>query len=313
MSKYPKPLSVPKSVEVSRNNRQKQIISASKLGIVIRIFVILFELTGVLFINSSALFLDAISSLMDVVSSLFLIFCFKLAQRPPDDDHPFGHGRYEPFGGLSLGVLLVILGGIMFFQQFLNLFQGELHRQIHSWAWIFPAVAMGVLEIAYRFMIHTAKQEKSPALIADAVHYRIDSLTSLFATLALVTASIWPTWSLVLDQIGAILIALFMIALGIFTSRKNFHQLMDKVPDLECFECVQQAALKTTGVKGTEKIRIQQYGPDAHINIDIEVNPSLTVEKAHRISQQVRVEIQKAWPAVRDVIVHIEPYYPNDH
>ena len=62
-----------------------------------------------------------------------------------------------------------------------------------------------------------------------------------------------------------------------------------------------------------EKIRIQRYGPDAHVDIDIEVKPSLTVDKAHKISQQVRREIQKAWPAVRDVTVHIEPYYANDH
>lgn len=63
----------------------------------------------------------------------------------------------------------------------------------------------------------------------------------------------------------------------------------------------------------TEKTRIQLYGPDAHVDIDIEVDPELSVQKAHKISQEVRIEIQKAWPAVRDVTVHIEPYYPNDH
>jgi cation diffusion facilitator family transporter len=313
MPKFPKPLSLPKNVYDTRAKRNKQIVAAAKLGIFFRVFVILFELFGVILIHSSALFLDAISSVMDVVSSLFLIFCIKLAYRPPDLDHPFGHGRYEPLGGLILGVMLIVLGGVMLVQQLLNLFQAEVYRYIHPWAWIFSAIAMVILEIAYRLLIRTAKQENSPALIADAVHYRIDSLTSLIATIALVIASSWPEWGLTIDHIGAIVIALFMMGIGIVTSRENFHQVMDRVPDSKFFKRVREAALKASGVQGTEKIRIQQYGPDAHVDIDIEVNPSLTVAKAHKISQQVRLEIQKAWPSVRDVTVHIEPFYANDH
>lgn len=313
MSKFPKPLALPLHVTASRAKRNQQVLHAAKLGISFRLFVIVFEFVGVVLINSSTLFLDVLSSLADVVASLFLVFCIKLAQRPPDQDHPFGHGRYEPLGGLLLGILLMVLGGVMLTQQVLGMFQEEVSRSIHSWAWLFPAIAMGVLEVAYRLLMRIAKQEHSPALAADAAHYRIDSLTSLLATLALGVASIWPAWGLSMDHMGAIVIALFMMGLGVFASRQNFHQLMDRMPDEQYFEFVRQAALKTSGVEGTEKIRIQQYGPDAHVDIDVEVNPSLTVDKAHQISQQVRLEIQKAWPSVRDVTVHIEPYYANDH
>lgn len=313
MSKFPKPIPLPKDVQASRMKRHQQITRAVIWGISFRLFVILFELIGVILINSSALFLDAISSLMDVLSSLFLIFCMKLAQRPPDYDHPFGHGRYEPMGGFLLGILLIVLGSVMFFQQLLGFFNEEVHRHIHPLAWLFPAAAMVVLEIAYRSLIRIGKTYDSPALTADAYHYRIDSLTSLFATIALIIAAIWPEWSLSIDHLGAIAIAIFMIGLGYLASRENFYQLVDKIPEPQIFDLVKQAALKTSGVEAIEKMRIQHYGPDAHINIDIEVKPFLTVDKAHKISQQVRFEIQKAWPAVRDVTVHIEPYYANDH
>ncbi len=313
MAKFPKPLNLPKNVKDTRIKRNQQVSEAVKLGIKFRLFVIVFELVGVFLINSSSLFLDAISSLIDVISSIFLIICIKLAQRPPDHDHPFGHGRYEPMGGLLLGILLIVLGGVMLFQQVLGFFYQEVHRHIHPAAWLFPAIAMVILEIAYRLLILTAKKTQSPALASDAYHYRIDSLTSLFATIALIVAAILPGWSVFIDHMGAIVIALFMIGIGLLAARENFHQLMDKIPEAYFFELVKQAALKAAGVEGTEKIRIQRYGPDAHIDIDIEVNPSLTVDKAHKISQQVRLEIQKAWPAVRDVIVHIEPYYVNDH
>lgn len=312
-SKFPSPLALPIDVHYLRIRRNQQILAAAKIGIFFRLFVILFEFVGVILINSSSLFVDAISSLTDIFSSLFLIFCIKFAQRPPDDDHPFGHGRYEPLGGMLLGVLLFVMGFAMLSQQLVGLFQDELPRVINHWAWIYPALAMVVLEIAYRILIHTAQREHSPALIADAIHYRIDSLTSLFATVALLIAAFWPQWGVTIDHLGAILIALFMIGMGIFASRENFHQLTDKIPDSQFFERVKTSALKTNGVMGTEKIRIQQYGPDAHVDIDIEVNPTLSVDKAHKISQQVRIEIQKDWPSVRDVTVHIEPFYPNDH
>lgn len=310
---FPTPLLLPNDVEASRLQNHKLVLRAVKSGIFFRCFVILFELFGVLLINSYALYVDAISSLVDVMTSLFLILCMKMAQRPPDYDHPFGHGRYESMGGFLLGMLLVVVGGIMLFQQIMGFLHVETERIISPWAWLFSAVAMVVLEMAYRMMIKIAKEASSPALAADAYHYRIDSLTSLLATITLVLAALSPEWSAFTDSLGAIAIALFMIGLGFFGSRENFHQLMDKIPEPRLFDCVKAAAVKTPGVEATEKIRIQRYGPDAHVDIDIEVKPDLTVDSAHKISQQVRLEIQKAWPAVRDVTVHIEPYYANDH
>jgi cation diffusion facilitator family transporter len=310
-SQFPAPIHLPTKVYTARLQRQKEVVRSAKWGIFLRLIIIAFELTGVIWINSIALLMDALASFVDVFSSFFLIFCMKLAQRPPDDDHPFGHGRYEPLGGFILGVLLIVTGGLMLVQQ--EFLHKPSHQTIAPFGWVFPFIAVILLEIIYRFMIYTAKKEHSPALAVDAYHYRIDGITSLLATFALLVAWIWPAWSELADHIGAILIALFMIGLGIYASRANFHQLMDKVPEERFFKKVKEAAERVEGVKGTEKIRIQTYGPDAHVDIDIEVEPQLTVDIAHRISQKVRAEIQQTWPAVQDVTVHIEPFYENDH
>ncbi len=312
-SRFPKSLLLPSFIYTERNKRNKSVIRAIKLGILCRLAVIAFELIGVILVGSAVLFLDAIASFADVMCSVFLLICLKIAHKPPDEDHPFGHGRYEPLGGVFSGVLLIVLGIVMLVQQLLGAFREVHFGQIHPWAWVFPVITVIVLEIAYQIIIRIAKKQHSPALISDAYHYRFDSLTSLFATLALGVGAIWPTISVVVDYVGAISIALFMTLVGFFASRKNFNQLMDKVPEEKFFRLVKNAARQTSGVASTEKIRIQQYGPDAHVNIDVEVDPSLSVAKAHKISQQVRLEIQKAWPAVRDVTVHIEPFYNNDH
>jgi cation diffusion facilitator family transporter len=313
MSHYPDPIELPKAVFLQREERQSQLLSSATRGILIRLTIIGLELVGVVLFGSSALWMDALASFLDVLSSICLVICIKMAGKPPDEDHPFGHGRYEPLAGLQLGLVLVLVGIGMCVQQSFQLTAEPLQFTIDKRTWIFPFVAVILLEICYRFIMHTAKVQHSPALEADAYHYRIDGIASLFATVALALAAYFPDWSLTFDHIGAIFIAGLMVGLGLYAAKSNLNQLMDHIPNPLFFEKVKEAARSVDGVKETEKIRIQFYGPDAHVDIDIEVNPFLTVEIAHKISQQVRAEIQKKWTAVRDVTVHVEPYYPNDH
>jgi len=257
--------------------------------------------------------MDAIASFLDVISTLVLVISIKMAGKPPDEEHPFGHGRYEPLVGLQLGLILAVVGCGLIIHQAFHIVEVPHHLILDKRSWIFPFVALILLEGCYHFVKKVAKIQNSPALAADAYHYRIDSITSLFATIALVLAAYFPEWSLTFDHLGAMVIAGLMIGLGLYAAKNNLNQLMDRNPSPAYFNQVRQAALTVEGVKDTEKIRIQLYGPDAHVDIDIEVDPALTVAVAHKISQKVRVAIQKQWPAVRDVTVHVEPYYPNDH
>ncbi|MDP1835795.1 MAG: cation diffusion facilitator family transporter [Chlamydiales bacterium] len=312
-SRFPDPIKPPQEVSRERTLRKKSLIRASLGGIALRTGVILIELLGYTAFNSSVLLADALASIMDVASTLFLIVCIRVASRPPDKNHPFGHGRFEPLGGLQLGLLLAILGGVVLFQQANSLLNHEPKEPLHQFAWVIPVIAVCLLELGYRLTIIASKKHHSPALAADAWHYRLDALNSAVAALALGIGAIVPAWSVDLDFVGAMTIALLMIGVGIKAAKGNLDQLIDRAPDEEFFDIVRSAALRVEGVSETEKVRIQQYGPDAHVDIDIEVDPKMTVDAAHRISQKVRAEIQKDWPAVRDVTVHIEPFYPNDH
>lgn len=313
MSKFPETLPLPDTVKQLRETRRKQMISTARRGVILRFSIILAEFAGFFYFGSSALLLDALSSLVDIASSLLLILCIMLADRPPDRHHPFGHGRFEPIAGLQLGVLLASLGAVMSFQQVSAILYGKKEGVINPHTWIIALVAVVLLEIAYRHMKRTAKKQNSPALLADAVHYRIDGINSFFAMIALLLASYFPNSSVLIDHIGAVSIAALMIGIGIMAAKNNINQLLDRVPDDRYFNLVREAAMRVRGIHATEKLRIQVYGPDAHVSIDVEVDPSLSVEVAHEITQKVRHEIQVAWPSVRDVIVHVEPYYANDH
>lgn len=309
---FPEPVGPPESVAVERRQRESKILRAVWRGGTIRCSVIAAELIGYAYFGSSALLVDALASTMDVVATVVLAFCVRLAGRPPDQNHPFGHGRYEPLAGLQLGIFLALLGAWIFAQQTV-LAASHPVGGIDARAWVIPFVCVLLLETSYQQAMHTARKADSPALYAEAWHYRIDALNSLLATIALVVAALLPEWGARFDHLGALAIAGLMLVIGVKATRENLRQLMDHVPNDEVLALVQKAAKKVEGVLGTEKIRIQTYGPDAHVDIDIEVDPMLSVDRAHRISQKVRAEIQRDWPSVRDVTVHIEPYYAGDH
>lgn len=313
MSRYPDPIALPNEVLDVRKERVRQLVISCLVGVLLRSIIITGELIGVYFFGSAALLMDALTSLVDVFSSLLLVICIKLAARPPDTNHPFGHGRFEPLIGLQLGLFMALVGGGMIVKEVSNLRFISSSEVINPRAWIIPLVAALLLEGCYQFVMRVAKKQHSPALAADAAHYRIDGVTSICATAALLIAAYFPEKSHFIDHAGAIFISILMVGIGFNAAWQNTKQLLDAKPESKFFTKVQKAAKRVEGVRETEKIRIQLYGPDAHVDIDVEVDPDLSVEVAHAISQKVRVEIQKDWPAVQDVTVHIEPYYPNDH
>lgn len=314
MSKFPDPLPLSRQIVKKRLVRRKEMLRTARRGMTLRAVIILAEILGVFLWNSSTLFLDALSGCMDLIASMALIWCIRLADAPPDENHPLGHGRFEPIAGLFIGVLLVFLGIFSGIEQGKILLGPKLLiAQPHSLTWLIPCLGVILLEISYKKVKKTAKRENSPALMADAVHYRMDALGSFLALLALGLAAFFPLHAHFFDHCGAVMIALLMIVVGVVATGKNIHQLLDRTLPKEYFQQVKEAAMSVEGVLDTEKIRLQAYGPDAYVAIDIEVEPHLPVFLAHRLTQEVRRAIQLSWPAVRDVIVHVEPYYPNDH
>lgn len=313
MNKFPRSIPLPWIVLQKRLERRRLMTLSARKSILLRGCTILAELIGCIYFNSFTLLFDALFNFVDVASSFSLIYCIRKADRPPDKEHPFGHGRLEPIAGLCLAFLLIMLGIAMIVGQIFSISKDSSSTLIPSYTWLIPFIAVVMLEICYQIMKKTAKSQNSPALMADAYHYRLDALSSSFATIALLFAASFPKYSGLFDHLGALIIAITMLTVGVLASRNNLRQLLDHVPEPIFFEKVRKAAMQVEGVLATEKLRIQVYGPDAQVAIDIEVSPELSVFQAHEITQKVRWQIQKAWPQVRDVIVHVEPYYQGDH
>ena len=303
---------LPSSVEQQRQERSLRLVKVATWGIAIRILVVVVELVGFWILGHAVLFVDGVASATDVIASLLIIAAIKAAERPPDSNHPFGHGRIEPLAGLQMAIVLIVVGSLLLWQQFTGgLAAGQ--EVVSTWAWLIPLGCAAMLEFVCQLILRVAKRDKCAALVAEAYHYRIDAATSLMAAFGLALATIVPSLSASIDRVAAIFIAGIVVILGLLAAKENLDQVLDHRPDAEWFERVRSSAIQVQGVMEVEKIRIQQTGPDAHVDIDIEVAPQTSVFDAHSVAQKVRAIIQTDWPAVREVVVHVEPYFADDH
>ena len=278
------------------------------IGLSVRGLVVMAELAAWWQLGSETLLVDAVASLLDIGSSLALLVAVLMATRPPDEDHPFGHGRYEPLAGLQLGLLIAGAGVWLAMRGAKPSPMGDA-----DWIFLIPLAATALLTATGWRMRVVARRERSAALAAEAGHYFVDAITSLVATVALFAAQTAPALANGYDRWGAIFLAIVMVGLGLAAAWSNLHEIMDRAPDQEFFDRVRSAARAIEGVEDVEKVRIQAAGPDAHVDIDIEVDPAMTVAESHVITQHVRAAIQAEWPLVRDVVVHVEPYFEGDH
>jgi len=310
---FPAPVRPSPETLEKRRHRLGELTRITLVGVGVRALVIVAEFVAATLSGSAALRADAIASLFDVVSSMVLLAAIHFAARPPDDDHPFGHGRAEPLAGFQLGILLAITGMWLAFENVNAVVQHTAAVEGLPWLWSIPALSSLVLGIvAWRIHV-VGKRARSTALAAEASHYLIDMGTTLIVTVILIAAAILPSWAAILDRIGGFLLAILMIGVGGQAARENLHQLLDRIPHDQDFSRVRTSALAVAGVVDVEKVRIQTAGPDVHVDIDIEVDPEISVAEAHVITQHVRARIQSDWAFVREVVVHVEPYYEGDH
>ena len=312
---YPGPVRPedPAAVAAARRRRTRRLVVAGAVGVGVRLVVIAAEFAAYAACGAGVLLVDAVASLADVAASLAILAAVKVAERPPDEDHPFGHGRFEPLAGLQLGVLIVLLGAVLGARELWAAATAGPGPALPPWAAGVPLAAAALLELTGRAVRAVGRRETSSALVAEAAHYRIDAATSLVAAAGLAAAALAPAWGGLIDRGGACVLAALMVGLGAAAAWENLHQLVDRAPPDDHFDTVTAAARGVAGVLAVEKVRIQHAGPDAHVDIDVEVDPAETVCEAHRTAQHVRAAVQAAWPSVREVVVHVEPYYPGDH
>src|SRR6185295_9347234 len=255
--------------------------------------------------GSTSVFADGLESAGDVFASGLVFLGLTVAAKPPDYNHPYGHGRAETLTGLLVGVILLVAGfGISFHSLQLV---GAVHPPPARYA-IWPVIASIIIKsilsvVKYRL----GKRIGSTALAADAWNDAVDILSGIAALSAVGLTLYDPARFLAADHYGGFAVGLIVIFTGIRVTRDTGLQLMDTMPDERLMSTIRDVARQVAGVEGVEKCFARKTGLQYHVDLHLEVDPEITVRSSHDIAQQVRERIKSDLKWVADVLVHVEP------
>ncbi|MBV9303056.1 MAG: cation transporter [Acidobacteriaceae bacterium] len=255
-------------------------------------------------VGSTAVLSDGVETAGDVLSSALALAGLWLASKPPDYEHPYGHGRYETLAGLAIGAMLLLSGIAIFWHGFTSL--GERSR-LQAYA-LYPLLAAVFVKITFAALkLRTARRIDSAALEADAWHDLTDLLSTSVALAAVLMTLSNPARFGVADHVGGMLIGVIIFFLSIRVVRQTVGQLLDTMPEPRKMGQIRQVALSVPGALGIEKCFARRTGLKYHVDLHLEVNPHMTVLESHDIAKQVKTALKERLGWVADVLVHVEP------
>jgi cation diffusion facilitator family transporter len=255
--------------------------------------------------HSTAVLADGLESAGDVFASGLVLLGLTLAAKPPDQDHPYGHGRVEILTGLLIGLVLTAGGAVISFASVQRL--GEPHPPPAHYV-IWPLVASLIAKSGLAaFKFRHGRRMHSAALVADAWNDTMDTVSATAALIGVLLALDDPARFLDADRYGGFVVGLIVIVAGLRVSRDTALQLIDTMPDERLMIEIRRAAATVPGVKGVEKCFARKTGLRYHVDLHLEVDPEMTVRQSHNIAHEVRLSILQQLDWVADVLVHVEP------
>ncbi len=261
------------------------------------------QITVGLLAKSQGLVADGIHSLSDLVSDFVVLFASHHAKKDADQDHPYGHQRFETAASLALGAILLAVGAGMVWAALQKLEAPESIPTAHASALWVALAAIAAKELLFRYMLTVAKAVKSSMLVANAWHARSDAASSLVVSIGLIgNLSGYP----LLDPIAALIVGFMVGKMGWSFGWDALHDLMDRAVDDEEVEAIRQTLVSTPGVAGVHDVRTRKMGDMVVVDAHIEVDASITVEAGHNIAVAARQAVMQRH-RVLDLMTHVDP------
>ncbi len=287
-------------------DKGKQIKQVVWLGIFLNIFLAGIKFVAGILGNSRAVIADAFHSLTDMSTDFAVLLGVPFWTAPPDEDHPYGHGRIESLVTIFIGLVLVSVAVGIGFPALIAI--GSAQSKTISWvAIIGPAISILVKEFLYYRTRKIGESTGSQALIANAWHHRSDSISSVPALIAVLGSSLNPKL-VFLDQAGAVLVSLFILKVSWDILKPALLELTDGGASKAEVTEIKRIALSVLGVKEVHAIRTRKFNSKIYVDLHTLVDPEISVRDGHLITEIVKSRLIEQGPGVMDVVVHLEPY-----
>ncbi|MFP4152606.1 MAG: cation diffusion facilitator family transporter [Alkalispirochaeta sp.] len=285
------------------------------VGAIVNIVLSGVKVVGGLAGHSAALVADGVHSLSDLVTDAVVIFGVRIAQRPPDDNHAFGHGRFETVSAFLVGLVLVGAGGLIGSQGVQRAIEIVAGGAVPPPRVATVLIALGSVlakEILFHVTRYIGRRESSPALIANAWHHRSDALSSVAAVIGITGAIVLGEGWIILDPVTGILVSLLVVSVGGKTAIAALREMTDHaLSDDECDELI-SIVRSVPGVEDPHNLKTRRLGPTVAVEIHFRVRGEMTVYDGHIRATEVERRIRDRFGSDATVITHVEPQIVPD-
>lgn len=288
---------------------EKEAIKITYFSIITNATLALVKWLGGYFGNSYALIADALESTTDIFSSVLVLLGIIYATRPPDKNHPYGHGRAEPLITFLVVAFLVVSATIIAYESIQNI------RTPHALPKPYTLYLLAAIiiwkEISFQIVLKKSKTTNSSALKADAWHHRSDAITSVAAFIGIAIAIYFGEGYESADDWAALFASFFIL----YNSYRIFRPALGEIMDEHLYDYledeIRQIALTVDGIRDTEKCFIRKAGMKFLIDLHARVDSHITVKEGHKIAHDLQSVLMNKLPQIRSVLIHIEPFEEN--
>lgn len=296
--------------EIDEKTRRKGIYKVTILGSLVNFFLVVFKFVAGFIGNSSAMIADAVHSLSDFVTDVIVLLFVRISSKPEDEDHDYGHGKYETLATALIGTILLFVGiGVLWNggEKVLAVINGETLSSPGMFAFVAAIISILLKEVLYRYTIIEGKKLNSQAVLANAWHHRSDSLSSVGTAMGIGGAILLGEHWRVLDPIAAVIVSFFIIRIAIRLVIPCLEELLEKsLPD-EVEKEIIGIVTSFDGVSGPHNLRTRRIGSYYAIEIHIRMDGNITLDEAHRKATAIEQKLRKKYGKGTHIGIHVEP------
>jgi cation diffusion facilitator family transporter len=274
------------------------------IGLWVNVLLTAFKLFAGIVGHSKAMIADALHSASDVLATAIVAVGLRIAKKPADAEHPYGHGNADTIASFMVALLLLLTGLYLGYSA-VHVFVHH-HQTVPSSIALYAAITSIIIkEAMYQYTIRVGRRLNSQAIIANAWDHRSDAFSSIPATIGIFIARIWNLP--IFDPIAGLIIAIMIFRISLHLLHSSVDIIMDETPGSKTIQEISETASKVDGVESVHEIKVHQHGPDKTIDIKIEVNGLISVNEGHSIAGRVKAELMKSKQGITDVMVHVNP------
>lgn len=292
-------------------SREKEIYKVTLWGGAVNLLLLVFKFVAGVTAHSSAMIADAVHSLSDFVTDIVVIAFVRISGKPQDEDHEYGHGKYETFATALIGAALLFVGVGIFADSasgIVGFMRGERLEAPGMLAFVAALVSVLSKEAVYRYTVIKGRRLNSKAVIANAWHHRSDALSSI-GTMAGIGGAIFlgDSWR-VLDPLAALVVSLFVIRVAWQLVKPSIDELLEKSLPKEMEDRITAVILSFKGVRSPHHLRTRYIGNTIAIEVHIRLDGSMTLNEAHDITKGIEAALKEKFGERTHIGIHMEPW-----